>query len=151
MSTPVSLTLFCLPYSGASAMFYSPWRRKLPEWLNVRPLELPGRGMRMDEPLQNRHRAAGQSSGRRDQCRLDKPYALFGHSLGGLLAFELAHVLRERGLPAPLALFASATAGPVRRDVSEYATAKTDAQLLDRLRTLKAPAKTSSPTGSSCS
>jgi len=48
MSTPVSLTLFCLPYSGASAMFYSPWRRKLPEWLNVRPLELPGRGMRMD-------------------------------------------------------------------------------------------------------
>ncbi|ELQ00623.1 alpha/beta fold hydrolase [Pseudomonas syringae pv. aptata] len=137
MSTPVSLTLFCLPYSGASAMFYSPWRRKLPEWLNVRPLELPGRGMRMDEPLQTDIVQMASHLADEISADLDKPYALFGHSLGGLLAFELAHVLRERGLPAPLALFASATAGPVRRDVSEYATAKTDAQLLDRLRTLK--------------
>ncbi|WP_148709709.1 thioesterase II family protein, partial [Pseudomonas syringae group genomosp. 3] len=137
MSTPVSLTLFCLPFSGASAMFYSPWRRKLPEWLNVRPLELPGRGMRMDEALQTdivqlANRLADEIS-----ADLNTPYALFGHSLGGLLAFELAHALRERGLPEPLALFASATAGPVRRDVSEYALAKTDEQLIDRLRTLK--------------
>ena len=54
-----------------------------------------------------------------------------------MLAFELVHALRERGLPAPLALFASATAGPARRDVSEYAVAKSDAQLLARLRELK--------------
>ncbi|WP_275433975.1 thioesterase domain-containing protein, partial [Serratia marcescens] len=40
--TPVRL--FCLPYSGASAMTYSRWRRKLPAWLAVRPVELPGRG-----------------------------------------------------------------------------------------------------------
>lgn len=86
MSTSVSLTLFCLPFSGASAMFYSPWRRKLPEWLNVRPLEPPGRGMRMDEALQTdivqlANRLADEIS-----AELDKPYALFGHSLGGLLA-----------------------------------------------------------------
>ncbi|WP_371358657.1 thioesterase II family protein, partial [Salmonella sp. E393-2] len=48
--TPVRL--FCLPYSGASAMTYSRWRRKLPAWLAVRPVELPGRGARMAEPLQ---------------------------------------------------------------------------------------------------
>ncbi len=137
MSTPVSLTLFCLPFSGASAMFYSPWRRKLPEWVNVRPLELPGRGMRMNEPLQTdivqlANRLADEIS-----VELDKPYAIFGHSLGALLSFELAHVLRARGLPAPLALFTSASAGPVRRDVSEYAIAKTDEQLIARLRKLK--------------
>ncbi|KAA8693300.1 Pyoverdine synthetase, thioesterase component [Pseudomonas caricapapayae] len=137
MSTPVSLTLFCLPYSGASAMFYSPWRRKLPEWLNVRPLELPGRGMRMEEPLQTDIVQLASHLADEISADLDKPYALFGHSLGGLLAFELAHALGERGLPAPLALFASATAGPVRRDVSEYAQAKTDEQLIARLRTLK--------------
>ncbi|KPY87781.1 alpha/beta fold hydrolase [Pseudomonas syringae pv. tagetis] len=137
MSTPVSLTLFCLPYSGASAMFYSPWRRKLPEWLNIRPLELPGRGMRMDEPLQTDIVQLASHLADEISADLDKPYGLFGHSLGGLLAFELAHALRERGLPAPLALFASATAGPVRRDVSEYAQAKTDEQLIARLRTLK--------------
>ncbi|WP_024646108.1 thioesterase II family protein [Pseudomonas syringae] len=136
MSAPVSLTLFCLPFSGASAMFYSPWRRKVPEWLNVRPLELPGRGMRMDEALQTDIVQLASQLADEISAELDKPYALFGHSLGGLLAFELAHALRDRGLPAPLALFASATAGPARRDVSEYAVAKTDEQLIARLRSL---------------
>jgi surfactin synthase thioesterase subunit len=52
MSTPTRLRLFCLPYSGASAMVYVRWRRALPDWLRC-PLELPGRGRRMDEPLQS--------------------------------------------------------------------------------------------------
>lgn len=137
MNSPTSLKLFCLPYSGASAMFYSPWRRKLPEWLMVRPLELPGRGMRMDEPLQTDIAALAARLADEIADELDTPYALFGHSLGGLLAFELVHALRARDLPAPLALFVSATAGPVRRDVSDYAVEKSDAQLLDRLRELQ--------------
>jgi surfactin synthase thioesterase subunit len=137
MSAPTALKLFCLPYSGASAMFYSPWRRKLPEWLMVRPLELPGRGMRMDEPLQTGIAALAARLADEITDELHTPYALFGHSLGGLLAFELVHALRARGLPAPLALFVSATAGPARRDVSDYAVEKSDAQLLDRLRELQ--------------
>ena len=126
MSESIMLRLFCLPYSGASAMAYSRWRRSMPDWLQVRPLELPGRGMRMDEPLQSDIRRLAAQLADEISAELDRPYALFGHSLGGLLAFELAHALHERGLPAPLALFASATAGPSRRDVSEYAVAKTD-------------------------
>lgn len=130
------LNLFCLPYSGASAMCYSPWRQKMPNWLNVRPLELPGRGMRMDEPLHTDIVRLANHLADEVSVELDRPYALFGHSLGGLLAFELAHALRERGLPAPLALFTSATAGPARRDVSEYAIEKNDEQLIARLREL---------------
>ncbi|QXI26893.1 thioesterase II family protein [Pseudomonas vanderleydeniana] len=137
MSTSLSLRLFCLPYSGASAMVYSRWRRHMPEWLQVRPLELPGRGMRMNEPLQSDIVRLANQLADEIAAELDRPYALFGHSLGGLLAFELAHALRSRGLPAPLALFTSATAGPSRRDVSEYAEAKTDEQLMARLRELK--------------
>ena len=136
MNEVIKLRLFCLPYSGASAMAYSRWRRSLPEWLQVRPLELPGRGMRMDEPVQSDIRRLASQLADEISAELDRPYALFGHSLGGLLAFELAHALRERGLPEPLALFASATAGPARRDVSEYTVAKTDAQLIARLREL---------------
>ncbi|MFC6336762.1 alpha/beta fold hydrolase [Pseudomonas sp. CCM 7891] len=141
MSMPARLRLFCLPYSGASAMVYSRWRRALPEWLQVCPLELPGRGMRMDEPLQRDIKALAAQLAAEISTQLDGPYALFGHSLGGLLAFELAHALRARGLPAPLALFASGTAGPARRDVSEYAIEKTDAQLIARLRELKGTAE----------
>ncbi|MGY2290045.1 thioesterase II family protein [Pseudomonas sp. SDO528_S397] len=137
MSTPTRLRLFCLPYSGASAMVYSRWRKALPDWLQVRPLELPGRGMRMDEPLQRDIRRLAAQLADEISTELDGPYALFGHSLGGLLAFELAHALRQRHLPAPLALFASGTAGPARRDVSEYAVEKTDAELIARLRELK--------------
>ncbi|TFZ33552.1 thioesterase, partial [Pseudomonas syringae] len=100
MSTQVSLTLFCLPYSGASAMFSSPWRRKLPEWLNVRPLALPGRGLRMDQPLptdllQLAHHLAAEIS-----AQLATPPAVFGHSPGGLLALEPAPALRVPVLPA---------------------------------------------------
>lgn len=118
-------------------MVYSRWRRALPEWLQVRPLELPGRGMRMDEPLQRDIKALAAQLADEISAELDEPYALFGHSLGGLLAFELAHALRERGVPQPLALFASGTAGPARRDVSEYAIEKNDEQLIARLRELK--------------
>ncbi len=141
MSTSLRLRLFCLPHSGASASVYARWRRVLPDWLQVCPLELPGRGMRMDEPLQRDIKALAAQLAEEISRDLDGPYALFGHSLGGLLAFELAHALNARNLPAPLALFASGTAGPARRDVSEYAVEKTDAQLIARLRELQGTAE----------
>lgn len=141
MSTPTRLRLFCLPYSGASAMVYARWRRALPEWLQVCPLELPGRGMRLGEPLQRDIKTLAAQLADEISRDLDGPYALFGHSLGGLLAFELAHALAARKAPAPLALFASGTAGPAHRDVSEYAVEKTDEQLIARLRELQGTAE----------
>ncbi|CAD5108461.1 thioesterase II family protein [Zestomonas carbonaria] len=132
------LNLYCLPYSGASAMVYSRWRRGLPDWLEVRPVELPGRGVRLGEPLQtDMHALARQLAGELAP-RLEQPYALFGHSLGALLAFEIAHALRERGCPAPLALFASGTAAPTRReDYQDYAQPKSDEELVAELRELQ--------------
>lgn len=141
MSAATRLRLYCLPYSGASAMVYVRWRRALPDWLQVCPLELPGRGMRMDEPLQRDIKALAAQLAQEISRDLHTPYALFGHSLGGLLAFELAHALNVRNLPAPLALFASGTAGPASRDVSEYAVEKTDEQLIARLRELQGTAE----------
>ncbi|WP_233446937.1 thioesterase II family protein, partial [Ideonella azotifigens] len=41
--------LLCLPCAGASATMYLRWRRQLPPWLRVQPVELPGRGSRLDE------------------------------------------------------------------------------------------------------
>lgn len=62
------------------------------------------------------------------------PYAFFGHSLGGLLAFELAHAMRRRGLEGPLALFLSGVSPPAENDVSGYRRAKADAELVAALR-----------------
>lgn len=132
------LTLLCLPYSGASAMVYSRWRRKLPEWLQLQPVELPGRGARFDEPLHTDMRALAMQLARELRPTLKAPYALFGHSLGALMACELAHAFRTLGCPEPVALFASGTAAPtMRADYDRgFAEPKTDAELIEQLRTL---------------
>ncbi|PWE38245.1 thioesterase [Pseudomonas prosekii] len=132
------LTLLCLPYSGASAMVYSRWRRKLPEWLQLQPVELPGRGARFDEPLHTDMRALAMQLARELRPTLKVPYALFGHSLGALMACELAHAFRALGCPEPVALFASGTAAPsMRADYDRgFAEPKTDAELIEQLRTL---------------
>ena len=132
------LTLLCLPYSGASAMVYSRWRRKLPEWLALQPVELPGRGARFGEPLHTDMRALARQLATELRSTLSAPYALFGHSLGALLACELAHALRALGCAEPVALFASGTAAPsMRADYDRgFAEPKTDAELINQLRTL---------------
>ena len=132
------LTLLCLPYSGASAMVYSRWRRKVPKWLDVQPVELPGRGARFDQPLHTDMRALAMQLAQELKPQIKAPYALFGHSLGALLACELAHAFRALGCPEPAALFASGTAAPtMRADYDRgFAEPKTDAQLIEQLRTL---------------
>ncbi|WP_307941837.1 thioesterase II family protein [Pseudomonas mosselii] len=134
-----SLNLLCLPYSGASAMVYSRWRRKLPAWLQVRPVELPGRGARMGDPLHTDLRELARQLAHEQRGATQAPYALLGHSLGALVAFELAHELRALGCPAPVALFASGTAAPTRRE--DYAGGKWteprgEAELIGELRKL---------------
>lgn len=133
-----TLKLLCLPYSGASAMVYGGWRRKLHDWLELLPVELPGRGARLQEPLQTDLHALAAQLAHELLPALDKPYALFGHSLGALLAFEIAHAMRRLGGPEPLALFASAAAAPTQREShrKNYAACKSDAQLMAVLRDL---------------
>ncbi|MGH8383430.1 thioesterase II family protein [Pseudomonas sp.] len=135
-----SLNLLCLPYSGASAMVYSRWRRKLPAWLNLRPVELPGRGARMGEPVQTDMQALARQLASEQRLAASQPYALLGHSLGALLAFELAHELQGLGCPSPVALFACGTAAPTRRedyDGSNWHEPKSDAVLIEELRKLQ--------------
>lgn len=130
----VAARLFCLPYSGASAMVYGRWRRDLPSWLAVHPVELPGRGARSGEPLATELRGLAGSLAEEIRGAIDGPYALFGHSLGSLLAFELAHALRDRGAPPPLVLFASGGEAPAVRDDRELARPRSDAELIADLR-----------------
>lgn len=89
--------LFCFPYAGASAQCYARWRRGLPAWLDVRPVELPGRGARFGEPLHEQLAPLVAQLVTELRADLHAPYALFGHSLGALIAFEVAHALPTAG------------------------------------------------------
>jgi surfactin synthase thioesterase subunit len=68
-----------------------------------------------------------------DAMPLDLPFAFFGHSLGGVLAFEVARQLHERRLPLPQRLFVSACPAPqlCRREKSRATLS--DAELLQTL------------------
>ncbi|MCA6119373.1 thioesterase [Bradyrhizobium sp. WSM 1738] len=131
------MRLLCLPYSGGSAMIYARWRRLLPSWVDVHPVEWPGRGARMDEPLATDPRLLASQLARELGAQLDGPYALFGHSLGAVIAFELAHSLIDHGAPAPSILFASGAEAPAVRDGSKWRLPLSDEALLHELRNLR--------------
>ncbi len=131
------LTLFCLPYAGASAMGYARWRRSAPAWLDIRPLELPGRGSRASEPLATDLVDLAAQLARELRGETWRPYALFGHSMGSLLAFELACALRAQGLPPPQALLVSGGAAPGMRDYLRFRNPMSDEQLLAELGALQ--------------
>lgn len=104
--------LYCIPHAGGSATFYSALRAQLPPTVRCHPLELPGRGRRCHEPLRTDMPAMAEDLLSHMECDCG-PYALFGHSLGALLAFLCAARAQDAGLPPPRALFLSAASAPV--------------------------------------
>lgn len=106
------LRLFCFPYAGGSAAIFRTWPDGLPADVEVCPVQLPGRGTRLMEPPFTRLSPLIQALAHALFPLLDKPFALFGHSLGALVSFELArHLRRQYGLH-PVRLFVSAGRAP---------------------------------------
>ena len=128
--------LFCLPYAGGSAASYRDWHALAPDGIQVCPVELPGRGGRFGEPTLTRLRPLVDALAGALAPYLDRPFAVFGHSMGGLLAFELARTLRRRGLPLPAHLFVSAAAAPDLPRSRPPVHHATDAEVMDELRLL---------------
>lgn len=132
-----SLRLFCLPYAGGSARIYRSWARHLPPFVEVCPVQLPGRDSRIAEPPLSDLSGLVRASGRGLRPYFDRPFAFYGHSMGAVLAFELAHHLREEYGLQPEHLFASGRAAPQRgrRERSIYDLPADE--LLEELRELK--------------
>lgn len=93
--------LFCLPYAGAGASAFHGWAAALGPDVDVRPVVLPGREGRIAEPpgfeVAELARVLAAAA--------DRPYAIYGHSMGGRLGFEVARELRRAGGPLPLRLY----------------------------------------------
>lgn len=129
------MRLFCLPYAGAGENVYFAWRSHLPPWLELRPVALPGRGRRIaEDPVTDAQRLADQLHAELAP-ELTGSFALFGHSMGALLAYELAHRLYARGGSQPLALIVSGGVAPGRR-VPDPAWLGSDQALLDTVARL---------------
>ena len=105
------IQLFCFPYAGAGAAPFAPWQRALPD-VAVRPVRLPGREARLSEPAFASVFPLVESAAEALAPELEQPYALFGHSMGALISFELARHVRRLGLPAPRVVVVSAQPAP---------------------------------------
>ena len=107
-----TLRLFCVPFAGGGASAYRLWGATLPSWVEVCPIQLPGREDRYREPPFTSLIGLSRALSRELAPFLDTPFALFGHSMGALVAFEVARALRHSNAPAPLAMFLAAYQAP---------------------------------------
>ena len=105
--------LFCLPYAGGGASMFRDWPAALPRALDLRPVRLPGREDRLREPPHTSLPALVDEVAGAIGPLLDWRFALFGHSMGALVAFELAREVRRRGA-APQWLFVAGCRAPHR-------------------------------------
>ena len=112
MSPGSPIALLCFPCGGASAAMYERWRFRAPRGIEVVPIELPGRGARAAEPFSTDFDALVEQLCLEHARVLERPYALFGHSMGGLLAYGMAACMHRRHRRLPVMLFASASPGP---------------------------------------
>lgn len=112
------LRLFCFPYAGGGATIYSTWGRMLPPEVEVVAVQPPGREGRLGEtPIPDLAQLV-DALHRELLPHFDKPFAFYGHSNGGLMAFELARTLRRTGGPMPRHLFIGGRPAP-QLDVDE--------------------------------
>jgi medium-chain acyl-[acyl-carrier-protein] hydrolase len=104
--------MFCFPHAGGGASLFRTWSEALPPDIEVCGVQLPGRESRWKEPLIASIGTMIEALVPALQPWLDVPPLLYGHSMGSLLAFELARELRRRGLPQPRNLFVSGRRAP---------------------------------------
>lgn len=121
---PAGLRLLCLPHAGAGASTYLNWGRGLPAGIAAVPVQLPGREGRMRERPYDRVEPLVRDLAEAVLEQVRPPFAIFGHSLGALVGYELTRRLADLGGPGPVHLFVSgrqapqhATSGAPMRDL----------------------------------
>jgi medium-chain acyl-[acyl-carrier-protein] hydrolase len=131
-----AVRLFCFPFAGAGIFAYSRWAEHLAPDVEVATVQLPGREERVREPSPSHVGEVVGPIADWIAAHAAGPYALFGHSLGALIAFELARELRRRAGTGPVQVFVSARMAPHALDPAPPLHRLSDQMLVQRLRQL---------------
>ncbi|HEY2579494.1 MAG TPA: alpha/beta fold hydrolase [Streptosporangiaceae bacterium] len=121
--------LFCLPLAGGGASLFATWQRVIGTAIEVLPIQLPGREARFTEPVSH----SPDDIAAAVAVRANRPYAIYGHSMGGRLGFEVIRSLSRIGAPLPVRFYPAAARPPDHPekfgDISQYG----DDEFLDAL------------------
>lgn len=132
-----SQRIICLPHAGGSASFFRNWAELLPESVELLAVQYPGHEDRYSEPfVSDIGSLVGALADEMITCGItDIPYLIFGHSMGGYIAWELALELRKRGAQLPYRLVVSACEAPSMRAPGNWHSAG-DEKLIEEINRL---------------
>ncbi len=104
--------LFCFPYAGGGASAFRDWPEALPAEIELCLVQLPGREERLQEDAFTNLSSLADALLPALQPHLDKPFAFFGHSMGAMIAFEVARQLHKQHGPEPMHMLISSRSAP---------------------------------------
>jgi len=107
------IILYCLPFAGGHTLSYRDFQAHVAESILIKPLELPGRGNRINEPGLTNLETMADDVFQQIQSDLNgMSYAIYGHSMGAILGYLLVKRILNAGKPAPKHLFVSGREAP---------------------------------------
>lgn len=137
-----SVRLFCIPYAGGSSITYYRWKPYILPSIELIPIELSGRGRRFADPFYSSIEDAVEDVYKYILPYNDGvPYAIWGHSMGALITYELAHLFQDRGQLLPCHLFCSGTSAPDRRHIGTVIHNLPDDEFLAEIQQLEGTPK----------
>lgn len=131
--------LVCVGHAGAGASVFNNWGRAIAGVAELWALQLPGRENRWTEPAETDFTVLTERLYLQLGAYDSRPYALFGVSMGALVAYRLAQLAQFRGNRPPLCLFVASSAGPRRYEPRRYSL-HDEADMLRLLRETSASA-----------
>lgn len=130
------IRLICFPYAGGNPDLFRAWAGGVADDVEVLAVRLPGRGVRIREQRYERWEPLLEDTYAALLPYLSEPHALYGHSFGGRLAYELAHLSQRRHPGRTRWLFVSGCRSPGSPQVRPYMHEMSEADFRTALRTM---------------
>lgn len=135
MTRDTKIKLYCIPYAGASQNAYFAWKKKFSTSIEQITFELSGKGARFNEPLYFTINDAVEDLFKLFWQQAEgEDYAIYGHSMGSILAYELVKKIENAGLKSPVHLFVSGMCAPNMNQREKYIHRLTERELFAELR-----------------